>query len=144
MTLVKPDINTFAKIRVLGIGGGGGNAIDSMVQSDDIKGVEFISVNTDAQALLNSQAQTKVQIGDKLTKGLGSGANPEIGKKAAEESKEKIKQVLLDSDMIFLTCGMGGGTGTGGSAIIAKIARIVTPNGLCVAIFSPNLHLFID
>jgi len=123
MTLVKPDINTFAKIRVLGIGGGGGNAIDSMVQSDDIKGVEFISVNTDAQALLNSQAQTKVQIGDKLTKGLGSGANPEIGKKAAEESKEKIKQVLLDSDMIFLTCGMGGGTGTGGSAIIAKIAK---------------------
>lgn len=123
MTLVKPDLNTFARIRVVGIGGGGGNAITSMVVDQDIKGVEFVSINTDAQALLNCQAPTKVQIGDKLTKGLGSGADPEVGKKAAEESKEKIKEVFLDSDMVFLTCGMGGGTGTGASPIIAKIAK---------------------
>lgn len=123
MTLVKPDLNTFARIRVVGIGGGGSNAISSMVTSQDIKGVEFIAINTDAQALLNSQAPTKVQIGNKLTKGLGSGANPEIGKQAAEESKERIKEVLLDSDMVFLTCGMGGGTGTGGAPIVAEIAR---------------------
>lgn len=132
MTLVKPDLNTFARIRVVGVGGGGGNAISSMVVDQDIKGVEFIAVNTDAQALLNCQAPTKVQIGDKLTKGLGSGANPIIGKKAAEESKEKIKEVLLDSDMVFLTCGMGGGTGTGGSPIIAQIAQDV--NALTVAV----------
>ncbi len=123
MSLVKPDINTFAKIRVVGIGGGGGNAIDSMVKGDEIKGVEFVSVNTDAQALLNSQAETKVQIGDKLTKGLGSGANPDVGSEAAQESEEKIKEVLLDSDMVFLTCGMGGGTGTGGAPVVAKIAK---------------------
>jgi cell division protein FtsZ len=123
MTLVKPDINTFAKIRVVGIGGGGNNAISSMITGQDIKGVEFIGVNTDAQALLNCQAQTKVQIGDKLTKGLGSGASPDIGKQAAEESKEKIKEVLMDSDMVFLTAGMGGGTGTGGTPVIAQIAK---------------------
>lgn len=123
MTLVKPDLNTFARIRVVGIGGGGCNAVTSMVTNRDIKGVEFITINTDAQALLNCQAPTKVQIGEKLTKGLGSGANPEIGKQAAEESREKIKEVLLDSDMVFLTCGMGGGTGTGGSPIVAEIAK---------------------
>lgn len=123
MTLVKPDINAYAKIRVLGIGGGGGNAINSMITTQNIKGVEFISVNTDAQALLNCHSTTKIQIGEKLTKGLGSGANPEIGRKAAEESKEKIKQMLLDSDMVFITGGMGGGTGTGASPIIAEIAR---------------------
>ena len=123
MSLVKPDINTFAKIRVVGIGGGGGNAVSSMVESKEIKGVEFVVINTDSQALLNSQAPTKVQIGEKLTKGLGSGANPQIGKQAAEESREKIKEVLLDSDMVFLTAGMGGGTGTGGAPIIAEIAK---------------------
>jgi len=123
MTLVKPDLNTFAKIRVVGVGGGGSNAVSSMMSNQDIKGVEFIGINTDAQALLNCQAKTKVQIGEKLTKGLGSGANPEIGRQAAEESREKIKEVLLDSDMIFLTCGMGGGTGTGGAPIVAQIAK---------------------
>lgn len=123
MVLVKPDINTFAKIRVLGIGGGGGNVITSMIANQDIKGVEFVAANTDVQVLLNCQATTKIQIGEKLTKGLGSGAEPEIGRQAAEESKEKIKEVLLDSDMIFITCGMGGGTGTGASPIIAEIAR---------------------
>lgn len=125
MSLVKPDLNTFARIKVIGIGGGGSNAISSMFLSKDIKGVEFIAINTDAQALLNSQSTIKVQIGEKLTKGLGSGANPEIGKKAAEESKEKIKKVLMGSDMVFLTAGMGGGTGTGGSSIIAELAREV-------------------
>lgn len=123
MTLVKPDLNAFAKIRVIGIGGGGNNAVSSMINSMDINGVEFIGVNTDVQALLQCQAGTKIQIGEKLTKGLGSGAQPEIGKHAAEESKEKVKEVLLDSDMVFLTCGMGGGTGTGAAPIIAQIAK---------------------
>lgn len=123
MALVKPDLNTFAKIKVLGIGGGGSNAVSSMMISQDIKGVDFIAVNTDAQALLTCQSQTKLQIGDKLTKGLGSGANPDTGKQAAEESREKIKELLLDADMVFLTAGMGGGTGTGATPIIAEIAK---------------------
>ncbi|PIS09216.1 cell division protein FtsZ, partial [Candidatus Beckwithbacteria bacterium CG10_big_fil_rev_8_21_14_0_10_34_10] len=123
MVLVKPDINTFAKIRVVGIGGGGGNAVSSMIVSQSIKGVEFIAANTDAQVLLNCQAPTKIQVGEKLTRGLGSGADPEIGRQAAEESRERIKEVLLGSDMVFLTCGMGGGTGTGASPAIAEIAR---------------------
>jgi len=123
MALVKPDLNTFAKIKVLGIGGGGSNAVSSMVITQEIKGVDFISVNTDVQALLSTQAPTKLQIGDKLTKGLGSGSDPEIGKQAAEESREKIKEMLLDADMVFLTTGMGGGTGTGASPIIAEIAK---------------------
>jgi cell division protein FtsZ len=123
MGLVKPDINTFAKIRVLGVGGGGGNVVDSMILNQNIDGVEFVSVNTDAQALLNNQAETKIQIGEKLTKGLGSGADPEIGRQAAEESREKIKEALSDSDMVFITCGMGGGTGTGASPIIAEVAK---------------------
>ncbi len=89
MALVKPDLNTFAKIKVLGVGGGGSNAITSMVDAQNIKGVEFLAINTDAQALLTSQAPSKLQIGEKLTKGLGSGSNPEIGKEAAEESREK-------------------------------------------------------
>lgn len=132
MVLVKPDINTFAKIRVVGVGGGGGNAITSMITNQDIKGVEFVAANTDAQVLLNCQATTKIQIGEKLTKGLGSGADPEIGRQAAEESREKVKEVLLDSDMVFLTCGMGGGTGTGASPIIAEVAREV--NALTVGV----------
>jgi cell division protein FtsZ len=123
MGLVKPDINTFAKIKVLGIGGGGGNALNSMIKNQQIQGVEFVAVNTDSQALLTCQSDTKLQIGDNLTRGLGSGADPEIGQKAAEESQEKIKHLLVDSDMIFITCGMGGGTGTGGSPIIAEIAK---------------------
>jgi len=123
MALVKPDLNTFAKIKVLGIGGGGSNAVSSMMLSGTIKGVDFISVNTDAQALLSCQAQTKLQIGEKLTKGLGSGASPETGKQASEESREKIKELLLDADMVFLTAGMGGGTGTGATPTIAEIAK---------------------
>lgn len=123
MALVKPDINTFAKIRVVGVGGGGGNAINSMINSENIKGVEFVAVNTDAQALLTCQAPTKVQIGEKLTKGLGSGADPKVGQEAAEESREKIKEMLFGSDMVFLTSGMGGGTGTGATSIVAELAR---------------------
>jgi len=123
MALLKPDLNTFAKIKVLGIGGGGGNAINSMISSGQIKGVEFVAVNTDAQALLTNQSETKLQIGDNLTKGLGSGSDPEIGQHAAEESKEKIKNLLLDTDMVFITAGMGGGTGTGASPIVAQLAK---------------------
>ncbi|MEA3354915.1 MAG: cell division protein FtsZ [Patescibacteria group bacterium] len=123
MALVKPDINTFAKIKVIGVGGGGNNAIDSMITNGQIKGVEFVAINTDAQTLLTCQAETKIQIGNKLTRGLGSGANPDIGREAAEESKEKIQELLFDSDMAFITCGMGGGTGTGASPIIAQVAK---------------------
>jgi len=121
--LVKPDTNTFAKIKVLGVGGGGNNAIDSMISSGKIKGVEFIAVNTDMQALINSNADIKLQIGEKGTKGLGSGSNPEIGSQAAEESREKIKEVLMGADMVFITAGEGGGTGTGAAPIIAEISR---------------------
>lgn len=121
--LVKPDIARFAKLKVMGIGGGGTNCVSSMVVNKQIQGVDFIVVNTDAQALLVSQVPNKLQIGEDLTKGLGAGGSPEIGKQAAEESREKIKEILFDSDMIFLTCGMGGGTGTGGAPIIAEIAK---------------------
>lgn len=112
----------FADIKVIGIGGGGNNAINRMIMAG-LKGVEFIAVNTDAQALYLSKAEKKIQIGEKLTKGLGAGANPEIGKKAAEESREEIKKALQGADMVFVTAGMGGGTGTGGAPVIAEIAR---------------------
>jgi len=123
MALVKPTNTTFAKIKVIGVGGGGGNAVNSMIASDQIQGVEFIAVNTDAQALLTSKAETKLQIGSNFTKGLGSGADPEVGRTAAEESYDKLKDLLFDTDMVFITAGMGGGTGTGASSIIAEIAR---------------------
>lgn len=123
MALVKPDLHAFAKIKVLGVGGGGGNALNSMISVQQIKGVEFVSINTDAQALLTNQANTKVQIGQNLTKGLGSGADPEIGRQAAEESREHIKELLFDTDMVFITAGMGGGTGSGASPVIAEIAK---------------------
>ncbi len=123
MALVKPDSARIAKIKVIGVGGGGGNAVSSMIDTGTISGVEFIAVNTDAQVLLQNKAPTKLQIGEKLTKGLGVGGNPEIGTQAAEESQEKIKELLLDSDMVFVTAGMGGGTGTGAAPIIAKLAK---------------------
>jgi len=123
MPFVKPDAASFAKIKVLGIGGGGGNAINSMIDTSQIKGVEFIAINTDAQALLANKASAKLQIGENMTRGLGSGGNPEIGLKAAEESREKIKEYLIDTDMVFLTGGMGGGTGTGAMPVIAQIAK---------------------
>lgn len=123
MALVKPDSARIAKIKVIGIGGGGSNAVGSMVEGNDIQGVEFIVINTDAQVLLANAAPTKLQIGEKLTKGLGVGGDPEIGVQAAEESIEKIKELLVDSDMVFLTAGMGGGTGTGASPTIAKLSK---------------------
>ncbi len=123
--LIKPEIEKFANIKVLGIGGGGGNALNSMIDLQQIQGVEFVAVNTDAQALSVNNAPSKIQIGEQLTNGLGSGANPEVGRKAAEESAEQVKAVLEGSDMVFLTAGMGGGTGTGASSIVAGISKSV-------------------
>lgn len=120
---IKPELTKFAKIKVVGVGGGGVNAVSSMISGNQIQSVDFIGINCDAQALLTSQATIKVQIGEKITRGLGCGADPEIGREATEESKEKIKEVLTDADMVFITSGMGGGTGTGGSPIIAEIAK---------------------
>src|SRR3989344_4351963 len=121
MALVKPDSSRIAKIKVVSVGGGGGNAVAHMIQESDIEGVEFIAINTDAQVLLDNPADTKLQIGEKLTRGLGVGGNPQIGTQAAEESREKIKELLVDSDMVFITAGMGGGTGTGASPIVAEL-----------------------
>lgn len=109
-------------IKVIGIGGGGNNAVNRMVESG-LRGVEFIAVNTDKQALYYSQAETKIQIGEKLTRGQGAGSNPEVGRKSAEESREQIADALKDTHMVFITAGMGGGTGTGGAPIVAEVAR---------------------
>lgn len=116
------DMDLLAKIKVIGCGGGGSNAVNRMIENG-VKGVEFITVNTDAQALQNSKSEQKLQIGDKLTRGLGAGANPEVGKKAAEESRELIFNTLKGADMVFVTAGMGGGTGTGAAPVIAEIAK---------------------
>jgi cell division protein FtsZ len=115
-------ISPIANIKVVGIGGGGNNAVNRMIDSG-IEGIEFIAINTDAQALFTSKAQTRINIGRATTRGLGAGANPEIGKKAAEESSEEIKQALSGADMVFITCGLGGGTGTGAAPVVAEIAR---------------------
>ncbi len=111
-----------AVIKVLGIGGGGGNAIDHMIE-ESIEGVEFISANTDAQALKSSKATVLLQLGNEITKGLGAGADPEIGRLAAEENRDRIRDMLSGADMVFVTCGMGGGTGTGGAPIVAEVAK---------------------
>jgi cell division protein FtsZ len=111
-----------ARIKVLGIGGGGCNAVDNMIRSE-LKGVEFIAANTDVQDLRSCLSPTKIQLGARLTKGLGAGANPEIGKSAALEDIQSIKEALVDTDMLFITAGMGGGTGTGGAPVVAKVAR---------------------
>lgn len=121
--LIRPQSTNFAKIRVVGVGGAGCNAIGSMIDHGSITGVDFVAINTDAQALLLNKADTKIQIGENITKGLGSGGDPENGRLAAEESAEKIKHMLEGSDMVFLTAGMGGGTGTGATPIIASIAK---------------------
>ena len=113
---------SFAQIKVVGVGGGGNNAVNRMI-NEGLGGVDFIAVNTDNQALMMSQAKTRVHIGEKLTRGLGAGGNPEIGRKAAEESQEELYEVLRGADMVFIACGMGGGTGTGASPIIAQIAK---------------------
>ncbi len=114
----------FAQIRVIGVGGGGTNAVNRMI-AEGVRGVEFIAINTDAQALMLANAPRRVRIGDKLTRGLGAGGNPEIGEKAAEESADELYEVMRGSDMVFITSGMGGGTGTGASPIVARIAREV-------------------
>ena len=114
--------DNFACIKVIGIGGGGNNAVNRMIE-EGLGGVEFIGINTDAQALMLSKAKTRVRIGDKLTRGLGAGGNPEIGRKAAEESADELYEVLRGADMVFITCGMGGGTGTGGASVIAQVAK---------------------
>lgn len=131
MAEILPDIETFARIKVVGIGGGGGNALNRMVQSK-LRGIDFVAINTDAQALHYSQANKKVHIGKEATKGLGAGANPEVGRMAAEESEAEIYDALKNSEMVFITTGMGGGTGSGATAVVARIAKEI--GALTVAI----------
>ncbi|MBS1250160.1 MAG: Cell division protein FtsZ [Chloroflexi bacterium] len=118
------ETESFARIKVIGVGGGGGNAVDRMIETG-LEGIEFVAVNTDAQAMLRSKAPTQVRIGDKLTRGLGAGGSPEIGRNAAEESAEDLYATLKGSDMVFITAGMGGGTGTGAAPVIAQVAKEV-------------------
>ncbi len=118
------QVETFARIKVIGVGGGGQNAVNRMI-AEGLAGIEFISVNTDAQALLLSNAQTRVRIGEKITRGLGAGGNPDVGRKSAEESAEELYEVIKGADMVFITGGMGGGTGTGAMPIVAQIAKEV-------------------
>lgn len=122
MPEIKPDIETIAKIKVVGVGGSGGSAINRMIATK-IRGVDFIAVNTDVQALLHSTAKTKFHIGQKITRGLGAGMNPAVGLASAQENANEIKDILKGSDMVFITCGLGGGTGTGASPVIAQIAK---------------------
>ena len=125
MDSVNPEFGSgenLAQIKVIGVGGGGSNAVNRMI-NEGLGGVEFVAVNTDSQALSLSQANTRIRVGDKLTKGLGAGGNPEIGRKAAEESQDELYEVLRGADMVFIACGMGGGTGTGASPVIAQISK---------------------
>ena len=122
MEQIKSDVESFARIRVVGVGGSGNNAVNYMVNSK-VKGVEFIAINSDAQDLHHSLAKRKIHIGKNLTRGLGAGGNPDMGRRAAEETREEIANAIKGSDMIFVTGGMGGGTGTGSAPIVAKIAR---------------------
>ncbi|MBT7290022.1 MAG: cell division protein FtsZ, partial [Chloroflexi bacterium] len=111
-----------ACIKVIGVGGGGGNAVTRMIEAN-IQGVEFVAINTDAQALLRTEAETKLPLGMKLTKGLGVGGDPNVGSAAAEESREELTEIIGDADMVFIAAGMGGGTGTGAAPIVAEVAR---------------------
>src|SRR4030042_3091425 len=120
MPQIKPNIETFARIKVVGVGGSGLNAVSRMV-SCGIKGVDFVAINTDVQALHSSRVPEKIHIGKVLTKGLGAGMNPEIGRRAAEENKQEIQETLKGSDMVFITCGLGGGTGSGASPIVTEL-----------------------
>jgi len=130
---IKPDIETFAKIKIIGVGGSGGSAVNRMVDSK-IRGVEFVSINTDIQALHYSQAHKKINIGKSVTRGLGAGMDPELGTKAAEESQNDIRDALKGADMVFITCGLGGGTGSGASPIVAEIAKEI--GALTVAVIT--------
>lgn len=116
------DVDQFARIKVIGVGGGGNNAVNRMIESG-VRGIDFIAMNTDRQALFSSKAEVKLQLGEKLTRGLGAGANPDIGGKAAEENRNEIMESLKGADMIFITAGMGGGTGTGAAPVVASIAK---------------------
>jgi cell division protein FtsZ len=136
--LVKPQANLSAKIKVVGVGGGGGNAVNTMIEEHNIEDVEFVAVNTDAQALINSKADIKLRIGEQITRGLGSGGNPVIGRKAAEESVDQIHETLAGADMVFITAGMGGGTGTGAAPIIAGIAKNL--GALTVGVVTKPFH----
>lgn len=122
MPQVKPDIETFAKIKVIGVGGSGGSAVNNMV-AGRIRGVDFIAMNTDVQALHHSAAPQKLHIGKSVTRGLGAGMDPEVGRKAAEETQNEIKDVVKDADMVFITCGLGGGTGSGAAPVVAAVAK---------------------
>ncbi len=122
MAEIKPPVETFARIKVVGVGGSGNNAIERMIESK-IKGVEFVAINTDSQALHHNKAADKVHIGKNLTKGLGAGMNPDVGRQAAEETRDEIQDVLKGADMVFVTCGLGGGTGSGAAPIVAEIAK---------------------
>ena len=129
------EADNSAKIIVIGVGGAGNNAVNRMID-ENIGGVEFIGINTDKQALQLCKAPTLIQIGEKLTKGLGAGAQPEIGQKAAEESAEELQAAVKGADMVFVTCGMGGGTGTGAAPVVAKIAK--DQGILCLLYTSPS------
>jgi cell division protein FtsZ len=123
MALVEPRPSQVANIKVIGVGGGGGNVVNHMIESNEIKGVDFLTANTDAQALISSKTDTKIQLGKKLTKGLGAGGSPKIGKQAAEESSKEIMDLIKGSDMVFIAGGMGGGTASGAAPVIGKIAK---------------------
>ena len=122
MAEIKPPVETFARIKVVGVGGSGCNALERMIEAK-VKGVEFVAINTDAQALHHNKAQDKVHIGKNLTKGLGAGMNPDVGRQAAEENRDEIQEVLKGADMVFVTCGLGGGTGSGAAPIVAETAK---------------------
>jgi cell division protein FtsZ len=122
MPEIKPDVETFAKIKVVGVGGSGGNVVNRMIQSK-IKGVEFVAINTDVQALHHSLAPVKLHIGRAITRGLGAGMDPEIGRRSAEENQNEIRDLLKGADMVFITCGLGGGTGSGAAPIVAELAK---------------------
>jgi cell division protein FtsZ len=136
--LVKPSTDAVAKIKVVGIGGGGGNAVNTMISQYNIEGVEFIAVNTDNQALKNSLAPVQLQVGEELTRGLGVGGDPSLGAQAAEESIDAVHEHLAGADMVFLTCGMGGGTGTGATPVIASISKNL--GALTVAVVTKPFH----
>lgn len=133
MAEIKPPVETFARIKVVGVGGSGGHAISRMIESK-LKGVEFVAINTDAQDLHHNKAPEKVHIGKNLTKGLGAGMNPDVGRQAAEENRDEIQEVLKGTDMVFVTCGLGGGTGSGAAPIVAETAKEV--GALTVAVIT--------
>ncbi|MEJ2535817.1 MAG: cell division protein FtsZ, partial [Calditrichia bacterium] len=135
--LLDEKFENSAKMKVIGVGGAGGNALNTMVEGG-LQGVDFISINTDAQALEQNKAQTKIQIGKRLTQGLGAGANPEIGRRAIEEDKDEVIEAVQNADMVFITAGMGGGTGTGAAPIVAEIAK--DHGALTVGIVTKPFH----